>query len=62
MWYWDYTPSWWGRVRPLTKAQIWKIQEAYKKADSVTAEIRAREAEEQKRIDIKIEEDLNLLT
>lgn len=47
MWYWDYTPSSWGRAKPLTKAQIRRLQESYKNADKITAEVQAKESEEQ---------------
>ena len=38
------------------------MQEAYRQADSITAEVRARERAEQVSIDEKIEKDLSLLT
>lgn len=47
MWYWDYTPHSHHPKKPLTKAQIRRMQEAYKNADTITAEVREKEAEEQ---------------
>ena len=61
MWFWDYTPSGWGRPKPLTKAQIRKMQQAFKDAEKITAAVHQREQEEQKRINQKIEDELNLL-
>ena len=61
MWYWDYTPSWGNhQMKPLTKAQLKKIQEAYKNADIITSEIRSQEAREQEWIKKEIEDWLNL--
>lgn len=49
MWYWDFAPpSGHHAKKPLTKAQIRKIQEAYNRADEITAEVEKREQEEQK--------------
>ncbi len=47
MWFWDYTPSGWGRPKPLTKTQIRKLQEAYLHAGAITEEVRKKEQEEQ---------------
>ncbi len=48
MWYWDYTPSGWHHgKKPLTKAQIRKLQAAYQSADQITAEVREKEQIEQ---------------
>ena len=38
------------------------MQEAYRQAESISAEMRARERAEQVSIDEKIEKDLSLLT
>lgn len=61
MWYWDYTPSSWGRPKPLTKAQLRKIQEAYSHADEISAEVRQKEEEEQRKIEQETKDILNLL-
>ncbi len=61
MWYWDYTPSGWGRPKPLTKAQIRKAKEAYAKADTINAELRKREQEEQEQMNQKIEDELKMI-
>lgn len=61
MWYWDYTPSSWGRAKPLTKAQIRKLQESYRNADKITAEVREIEAKETTRIQSDIDDALNFL-
>lgn len=55
MWYGDYTPSGWGRPKPLTKAQIRKLQEAYKNADKISAEVKEKEAVEQNQTEQDIE-------
>ena len=61
MWYWDYTPSSHHAKKPLTKAQIRKMQEAYKNADTVTAEVREKEKKEQKRAEWETDELLNFI-
>lgn len=61
MWYWDYTPSSHHSKKPLTKAQIRKLQEAYSRADEITAEVEKREQEEQKQVEWETEKMLNLL-
>jgi hypothetical protein len=49
MWIWDTMPSWGYRPKkPLTKAQIRKMQEAYKNADTITAHVKALEKQEAK--------------
>jgi hypothetical protein len=47
--YWDYTPSSHHPKKPLTKAQIRKMQEVYSRADEISEEVRKKEEEEQKR-------------
>ena len=47
MWYWDYIPTWSHHVKkPLTKAQIKKIQENYMKADDLSKKIKESEERE----------------
>jgi hypothetical protein len=62
MWYWDYTPSGWHHnKKPLTKAQIRKMQEAYSRADEISAEVREREQIEQEQAKEETENMLNLV-
>ena len=62
MWYGDFAPpSGHHAKKPLTKAQIRKMQEAYKNADIITAEVRAIEAKEQTEIVSESDKLLNLL-
>jgi hypothetical protein len=61
MWFWDYTPSGWGRPKPLTKGQIRKMQQAFKDADKITMAVREQEKREQERVNKKIEDELNFL-
>jgi hypothetical protein len=61
MGYWDYTPSSHHQKKPLTKAQIRKMQEAYSRADQVSAEVKRKEEEEQKRIKEETDDILKFL-
>jgi hypothetical protein len=61
MWYWDYTPSSHHPKKPLTKSQIRKMQEAYNRADAISAEVRKQEEEEQKSSAKETEEMLQML-
>ncbi len=62
MWIWDTMPSWGYRPKkPLTKAQIRKMQEAYSRADEITAEVEKREQEEQKQVEWETEKLLGLI-
>jgi hypothetical protein len=62
MWIWDMMPS--GSYRPkkpLTKAQLRKMQESYKNADRITDEVRKREEKEQEVIASETEEMLSMM-
>lgn len=61
MWYWDYTPSSHHSKKPLTKAQIRKLQEAYRRADEISEEVKRQEEEEQKTSAKETEEMLKFL-
>lgn len=62
MWIGDTMPSGgYHAKKPLTKAQIRKMQEAYIKADTITEEVKKKEAEEQKIIQGVIDNDLNFI-
>lgn len=57
MWYWDYIPSGWHHhKKPLTKAQLRKMQEAYKNADTISAEVKKKEVEEQEKTEEEMDE------
>jgi aerobic-type carbon monoxide dehydrogenase small subunit (CoxS/CutS family) len=56
MGYWDYTPPSGGRPKPLTKAQIKKLQQAYSKAGEITESVKSLEAEEQEKTEKEIDE------
>ena len=61
MWYWDYIPS--GShhsKKPLTKAQIKKLELAYKNADAISKSVKSLEQEEQEKWKNDIERELNL--
>lgn len=47
--------------KPLTKAQLRKLQLAYEKAGTITESVKKLETEEQAEIAKNIEEDLNAL-
>jgi hypothetical protein len=38
MWAWDYVPSASGRAKPITKAQLRRMQEDYARADALSQE------------------------
>ena len=61
MWYWDYTPSSHHPKKPLSKAELKKMQEAYSRADEISAEVKKQEEEEQKRTKEETNKMLNLL-
>jgi len=62
MWYWDYIPSGWQHhKKPLTKAQIKKLQQAYATAGEISAEVREKEQEEQRKVEQETEEMLKMI-
>ena len=62
MWYWDFAPpSWHHPKKPLTKAQVRKMQEAYSRADKISDEVKEGEEEEQKKVEWETDEILKLL-
>lgn len=62
MWYWDFAPpSGHHRKKPLTRAQIQKLQSAYASANAITESVKKIEEEEQQRIQEEIQKNLNLL-
>lgn len=62
MWIGDTMPSGgYYAKKPLTKAQIRKMQEAYMKADKIAEGVKKREVEEQKSIQGVIDNDLNFI-
>lgn len=62
MWYWDYIPSWAHHAKkPLTKAQIKKLELAYKNADAISESVKSLEKEEQEKWKNDIERELNIL-
>ena len=62
MGYGDFAPpSWHHAKKPLTKAQIKKMQEAYKNADSISAEVKKKEEEEQQKTLSEVENVLKLM-
>jgi hypothetical protein len=60
MWYWDYTPSSWGRVKPLTKKQLREAREAYAKADMITAHVKSLEEREWKNAEAELDKLMGL--
>lgn len=60
MWYWDYfPPSGKYAKKPLTKAQIKKLQENYQRAWEVAEHAQKLEAEEREKTREKHEEKLD---
>lgn len=48
MWFWDFTPASHSYKKPITKAQLKKMQDNFAKADVISKEIRLKEEEEKK--------------
>ncbi|MDD2916523.1 MAG: hypothetical protein PHH70_01625 [Candidatus Gracilibacteria bacterium] len=46
----DYTPSASGRAKPVTKAQIRRMQEDYARAEALSKEVLKQERQEQEKI------------
>jgi hypothetical protein len=49
MWAGDYTPSSTGRAKPITKAELRRMQEDYARADLLSQEALAQEKLEQEK-------------
>ena len=49
MWAWDYTPSSTGRAKPITKAQLRKMQEDYARAETLSKEALEQEQREKEK-------------
>lgn len=49
MWFWDYTPAAHSYKKPITKAQLRKMQESFKNAYEISAKTRELEKEEMKK-------------
>ena len=57
MWYWDFTPpSWQHAKKPLTKAEIKKLQQAYERAGEISDTVKRLEEEEQVQTEQEIDE------
>lgn len=62
MWYWDFAPpSGHHAKKPLTKAQIKKLEQAYKNADKISSEVKELEKQEQEKIRTETEDILKLI-
>lgn len=49
MWAWDCAPSASGRAKPITKAQLRKMQEDYARAEALSKEVLEQEKREQEK-------------
>jgi hypothetical protein len=61
MGYWDYTPSSHHPKKPLTRAQIRKMQEAYASADAITSKVKDMEGQEQSQTREELERTIQIL-
>jgi hypothetical protein len=62
VWYWDYIPSGGGHSKkPLTKAQIKKLEQAYAKAEIISESVKSLEEQEEESTKKEIEEGLNMV-
>lgn len=58
MWAWDYTPSSSGRMKPVTKAQLRKMQQDYEMADQIREEALLKEQAEKARVANEVDDML----
>lgn len=59
MWEWDHSfSSWQYWAKSITKSQIKKMQQAYRKSEEISHTIRALEDEEQKKVIIEMKNTL----
>ena len=49
MWAWDYTPASSGRAKPITKAELRKMQQDYARAEKLSKEALELEKKEKER-------------
>ncbi len=56
MWAWDYTPSSSGRKKPITKAQLLRMQQDYARAETISKEALEQEKIEQERLSREMSE------
>ncbi len=62
MWYWDFAPpSWHHAKKPLTKAQMKKLQEAYSKVGEISDTVKSLEEKEQAETEKEIDEMMKWL-
>jgi hypothetical protein len=62
MWYWDYIPTGGQHSKkPLTKAQIKKLEQAYAAAGAISESVKSLEEQEQEKVQREIEEGLKML-
>lgn len=56
MWAWDYAPSASGRAKPITKAQLRRMQEDYARAEALSKEALEQEKIEKERVSREMNE------
>jgi hypothetical protein len=62
MWYWDYIPTGGQHSKkPLTKAQIKKLEQAYAKAGTISESVKSLEEKEQETTKKEAEEGLKMV-
>lgn len=62
MGYWDFAPpSWHHAKKPLTRAQIKKLQQAYAKAGIISETVKDLETQEQQKTEKEIDEIMKTL-
>lgn len=55
MWAWDYTPSSSGRMKPVTKAQLRKMQQDFARADEISKEVLKQEESEKEKVSLEVD-------
>lgn len=61
MWYWDHSPSWNYRKKPLTKQQLEKMKENFAKWSQIAEHVQKLEEKEKQNNIKNIEEKLDSL-
>lgn len=62
MWYWDYFPNGSGQhKKPLTKEQLRKMRESYKKGDLIREHVKQLESQEEEKNQKNLDQKLDSL-
>lgn len=59
MWFWDFSPPSRWSAKPISKKKLKELQDNFKRADEISKQTRAKEQEDQKKVNAEID---NLLS